>query len=64
MIVEFFGVTHDFEYNIGDKLYEFAIISYENFDELKNTEEQIRFELFKVLQNNFTIKKCENYLYL
>lgn len=28
--------------------------------ELKNTEEQIRFELFKVIQNNFTINKCEN----
>ena len=22
MIGEFFGATHDFEYNIGDKLYE------------------------------------------
>lgn len=28
--------------------------------ELENTEEQIRFELFKVIQNNFTINKCEN----
>lgn len=28
--------------------------------ELPNTEEQIRFELFKVIQNNFTINKCEN----
>ena len=28
--------------------------------ELKNTEEQIRFELFKVIQNNFVINKCEN----
>ena len=28
--------------------------------ELANTEEQIRFELFKVLQNNFTINKCDN----
>ena len=28
--------------------------------ELQNTEEQIRFELFKVIQNNFTINKCEN----
>ena len=27
---------------------------------LQNTEEQIRFELFKVIQNNFTINKCEN----
>ena len=28
--------------------------------ELQNTEEQIRLELFKVIQNNFTINKCEN----
>lgn len=28
--------------------------------ELQNTEEQIRFELFKVIQNNFVINKCEN----
>lgn len=28
--------------------------------ELQNAEEQIRFELFKVIQNNFTINKCEN----
>lgn len=28
--------------------------------ELQYTEEQIRFELFKVIQNNFTINKCEN----
>lgn len=28
--------------------------------ELSNPEEQIRFELFKVIQNNFTINKCDN----
>ena len=28
--------------------------------ELESTEEQIRFELFKVIQNNFSINKCEN----
>lgn len=28
--------------------------------ELDNSEEQIRFELFKVIQNNFVIKKCTN----
>lgn len=28
--------------------------------ELENTEEQIRFELFKVIQNNFVINKCKN----
>ncbi len=28
--------------------------------ELENTEEQIRFELFKVIQNNFVINKCDN----
>ena len=35
-------------------------IKAEEVYELKNTEEQIRFELFKVIQNNFTINKCEN----
>ena len=35
-------------------------IAVEEVYELKNTEEQIRFELFKVIQNNFTINKCEN----
>ena len=34
-------------------------IAVEEVYELKNTEEQIRFELFKVIQNNFTINKCE-----
>ena len=35
--------------------------------ELENTEEQIRFELFKVIQNNFVINNAKivvNYLYL
>ena len=32
---EFFGSTLDFEYNIGDKLYEFAIMRYEDFNKLK-----------------------------
>lgn len=35
-------------------------IAAEEVYELENTEEQIRFELFKVIQNNFTINKCEN----
>ena len=35
MLGEYFGATGDFEYNIGDKLYEFAIMSYEDFDKLK-----------------------------
>ena len=35
-------------------------IEAEEVYELQNTEEQIRFELFKVIQNNFTINKCEN----
>ena len=35
-------------------------IAAEEVYELQNTEEQIRFELFKVIQNNFTINKCEN----
>ena len=29
---EFFGSTLDFEYNIGDKLYDFAIMEYNEFD--------------------------------
>lgn len=32
---EFFGSTLDFEYNIGDKLYDFAIMEYNEFDKLK-----------------------------
>ena len=28
--------------------------------EIENVEDQIRFELFKVIQNNFVINKCEN----
>lgn len=32
---EFFGSTIDFEYNIGDKLYEFAIMELKDFDRLK-----------------------------
>ena len=35
-------------------------IAAEEVYELQNAEEQIRFELFKVIQNNFTINKCEN----
>ena len=41
MIGEFFGATHNFEYNIGDKLYEFAIMSYEDFDKLKTIYTQL-----------------------
>ena len=32
---EFFGSTLDFEYNIGDKLYDLAIMEYDEFDKLK-----------------------------
>lgn len=35
MVGEYFGAIHDFEYNIGDKLYEFAIMDYKEFDRLK-----------------------------
>lgn len=35
-------------------------IAVEEVYELESSEEQIRFELFKVIQNNFTINKCEN----
>lgn len=41
MIGEFFGATHDFEYNIGDKLYEFEIMGYEDFDKLKEMYTQL-----------------------
>ena len=44
---------------IVDKIKQRNIIAEEVY-ELENTEEQIRFELFKVIQNNFTINKCEN----
>lgn len=32
---EFFGSTLDFEYNIGDKLYDFAIMECNELDKLK-----------------------------
>ena len=32
---EYFGAIHDFEYNIGDKLYEFAIMEKKEFEKLK-----------------------------
>ena len=35
-------------------------IAAEKVYELQNAEEKIRFELFKVIQNNFVINKCEN----
>ena len=38
---EYFGAIHDYEYNIGDKLYEFAIMSYQDFDKLKDMYNQL-----------------------
>lgn len=38
---EYFGAIHDFEYNIGDKLYEFATMNYEDFDKLKTIYTQL-----------------------
>lgn len=35
-------------------------LNVEEVFELNNIEEQIRFEIFKIIQNNFTINKCEN----
>ena len=32
---EYFGALGTFEYNIGDKLYEFATMEHESFDKLK-----------------------------
>ena len=61
MIGEFFGATHDFEYNIGDKLYEFAIMSYEDFDKLKTMYTQ----LIELILHEFTenIKECMVYTF-
>lgn len=41
MVGEYFGAIHDFEYNIGDKLYEFAIMDYKEFDRLKAIYSQL-----------------------
>ncbi|MBR3696794.1 MAG: hypothetical protein IKM97_00745 [Clostridia bacterium] len=38
---EYFGAIHNFEYNIGDKLYEFAIMSHQDFDKLKDMYNQL-----------------------
>lgn len=38
---EYFGAINDFEYNIGDKLYEFAIMNNEDFDRLKAMYNQL-----------------------
>lgn len=56
MIGEFFGATHDFEYNIGDKLYEFAIMSYEDFDKLKTIYTQL-IELVCTAKESNTMRK-------
>lgn len=44
---------------LGKKIQEKHITSEEVY-ELENAEEQIRFEIFKVIQNNFVINRCEN----
>mgnify|MGYP000531385649 FL=1 len=61
MIEVFFGATNDFEYNIGDKLYEFAIMSYEDFDKLKTMYTQ----LIELILHEFTenIKECMVYTF-
>ncbi len=38
---EYFGTLKDFEYPIGDKLYEFAIMEFEDFDKLKDYYTQL-----------------------
>ena len=38
---EYFGALGDFEYTIGDKLYEFAIMSHQDFDKLKAIYNQL-----------------------
>ena len=47
-------------FSIFLKLIKEKHIAVEEVYELESSEEQIRFELFKVIQNNFTINKCEN----
>lgn len=45
---EYFGALKDFEYPIGDKLYEFAIMEFEDFDKLKDYYTRAyRFNLYK-----------------
>ena len=44
---------------LANKIAEKSIEAQEVY-ELDNTEQQIRFELFQVIKNNFTIKKCKN----
>ena len=44
---------------VAEKIIENNIEVQEVF-ELDNVEKQIRFELFKIIQNNFVIKKCNN----
>ena len=44
---------------VAEKIKENNIEVQEVF-ELDNSEDQIRFEIFKVIQNNFVIKKCNN----
>ena len=38
---EYFGALGDFEYNIGDKLYEFAIMDIKEFEKLKAIYNQL-----------------------
>lgn len=38
---EYFGALKDFEYPIGDKLYEFAIMNFEDFEKLKDYYTQL-----------------------
>ena len=38
---EYFGALHDFEYPIGDKLYKFAIMNFENFEKLRDYYTQL-----------------------
>ena len=41
---EFFGSTLDFEYNIGDKLYDFAIMEYDEIEENHYVLQTIMYE--------------------
>jgi len=38
---EYFSALGDFEYNIGNKLYEFAIMSHHDFEKLKAKYNQL-----------------------
>ena len=57
---EYFGAIHDFEYNIGDKLYEFTIMNHQEFDKLKAIYNQLIEDLY-VMQKKL-IQKMKDWI--